>query len=140
MYFVLRISASACVIAFDKSGRYKPYLCFCPHDTLNIRRISNKINSSVSSEEALSSYIKKLLYDTCNHMSTHNTIYYTLRLKMLPLAHRHSRGYGHRHSRGYRPKSTTSFILIGRYFTCHLNHDMGPIFDLRIDPRLTRTF
>ena len=26
------------------------------------------------------------------------------------------------------PKSTTSFILIVRYFTCRPNHEMGPIF------------
>ena len=38
------------------------------------------------------------------------------------------------------PKSTTSFILIVRYFTCRPNHDMGPIFYLRTDARTTRRF
>ena len=33
------------------------------------------------------------------------------------------------------PKSTTSFILIVRSFTCRTNHDMGPIFYLRTDAR-----
>ena len=33
------------------------------------------------------------------------------------------------------PKSTTSFILIVRSFTCRPNHDMGPIFYLCTDPQ-----
>ena len=38
------------------------------------------------------------------------------------------------------PKSTTSFILIVRSFTCRPSHDMGPIFYLRTDARPTRRF
>ena len=38
------------------------------------------------------------------------------------------------------PKSTTSFILIVRSFTCRPSHDMGPIFFLRTDARSTRRF
>ena len=37
------------------------------------------------------------------------------------------------------PKSTTSFILIVRSFTCRLNHDMRPIPYLRTDARPTRS-
>ena len=37
------------------------------------------------------------------------------------------------------PKSTTSFIPSVRYYTCGPNHNMGPIFHLRIDARSTRS-
>ena len=37
-------------------------------------------------------------------------------------------------------KSTTSFILNVSSFTCHPNHDMGPIFYLRTDTRPTSRF
>ena len=38
------------------------------------------------------------------------------------------------------PKSTSSFILKLRSFTCRTSHDMGPIFYLRTDARLTRRY